>query len=71
VTLSLLGTRTALGLSNGSWALGEVSGFAGVELARRGAYTTQTTDLSPISGTTSTTVRISAAIGCWACQPQG
>jgi hypothetical protein len=71
VTLSLVGTRTALGLSKGTWALGKVSGLAAAGLERRGAYTTETTELDPIPGTTSTTVRISAAIGCWACQPQG
>jgi hypothetical protein len=71
VALSLVGTRTALGLSKGTWALRKASGMAGAGLEKRGAYTTETTELEPISGTTSTTVRISAAIGCWACQPQG
>jgi hypothetical protein len=36
---------------------------------RAGTYTTQTTTVTSITGTTETTVRISGAIGCWACAP--
>ena len=72
VTLALVGTRTGVGLSTGSWTLGPVSGAAAAaSLARRGSYETETTTLKPILGTTSSTVRISAAIGCWSCQPRG
>jgi hypothetical protein len=70
VTLSLLGTRTGVGLSKGDWTLGAVSGRTSTGLEKRGVYSSQTTELVAILGTTGWTVRISAAIGCWTCAPE-
>jgi hypothetical protein len=70
VTLDLTGTRTGVGASQGSWRLDRASGFTGVSLVTHGVYRSQTTDLHPITGTRSTTVRITASIGCWDCRAQ-
>lgn len=59
VTLELLGTRSGLGASSGTWTLGK----------RQGSYTSQTTDVNAIIGELAWTVHISAVIGCWACAP--
>ncbi len=71
VTLSLIGTRTGTGLSKGAWKLGAVSGAGASALVKQGLYTSQTTDLTAILGTMGWTVRIAAAVGCWACAPAG
>jgi hypothetical protein len=71
VTLSLWGTRTGGGQSRGTWTLTRASGFSGVALTKRGTYTSQTTDLTSIPGTRTTTVEIAASIGCWDCQARG
>lgn len=70
VTLDLAGTRTGAGGSEGSWTLARAAGFAGLALVSHGAYRSQTTDLNPLPGTRSTSVRITASIGCWDCQAQ-
>ena len=59
VTLALLGTRSGLGVSSGTWTVGK----------RQGSYASQTTDVSAILGELAWTVHISAVIGCWACAP--
>jgi hypothetical protein len=76
VTLALVGTGTSGGLDTGSvglvkgaWSLGKVTGLVLSRLVRGGSYTTKTTTLNPITGTTSYTVRVAAAIGCWNCSP--
>jgi hypothetical protein len=66
-TISLVGTRTADGVSNGSWLIGKHSGFAGVHLRTRGGYETRTKDLSKSSIAMSFPVRVSATIACWVC----
>jgi hypothetical protein len=74
VTLALLGTSATnmagIALGKGTWTLGHLSGVSRASLVRGGTYTTETTTVTSIPGTTETTVRISAAIGCWTCAPQ-
>jgi hypothetical protein len=74
VTLALLGTSATnmagIAIGKGTWTLGHVSGTSRATLVHTGTYTTQTTTGASITGTTETTVRISGAIGCWACAPQ-
>jgi hypothetical protein len=65
--ISLVGSRTADGTSNGSWALGSHSGFAGSHLRTRGGYETTTKSLARNSAGLTAPVRISATIACWNC----
>lgn len=67
VTLKLEGTRTALGISKGTWRLGKVTGYKGVRLTRHGTYSSTTTTLSTTTGTFVSSVKVVALIGCWRC----
>ncbi len=67
VTLEFKGTRTADGVSSGTWLLGKVTGYKGVRLTRHGSYQTSTKTLSTTLGTLDSVVRITATIGCWSC----
>jgi hypothetical protein len=67
VTLKLEGTRTAGGISKGTWLMGEVTGYKGVRLARHGTYSSTTTTLSTTIGTLDSSVEVVALIGCWRC----
>jgi hypothetical protein len=67
VTLKLKGTRTADGISKGTWLLGKVTGYKGVHLTRRGTYSSTTTTLSTTTGTLDSSVKVVALIGCWHC----
>lgn len=66
-TISLIGTRTSDGVSNGSWALTKHSGFAGVHLRTRGGYEIKTARLGTESTALTFPIRVSATIACWAC----
>jgi hypothetical protein len=67
VTLRLAGKHTSLGVGKGTWTLLRKSGYAGVQLARQGTYTTTQHTLSHLMGTPDSTVRIAATIECWNC----
>ncbi len=67
VTLSFKGTRTADGISKGTWLMGKVTGYKGVRLTRHGTYSSTTTTLSTTVGTLDSSVKVSAVIGCWRC----
>jgi hypothetical protein len=67
VTLKLKGTRTADGISKGTWLMGKVTGYKGVRLTRHGTYSSTTKTLSTTIGTTDSSVKVVALIGCWRC----
>jgi hypothetical protein len=67
VTLNFAGKRTSLGVGTGTWTLGKVTGFKGITLARRGAYSVTTRTVSQVVGTFNSHVQMNAAFGCWAC----
>ena len=66
-TLSFKGTRTALGVSTGTWLLGKTTGLPGAKFTRHGSYTTSTKTLSTATGTQQSAVKIAATFGCWNC----
>jgi|SRR5579871_1567994 len=66
-TLSFKGTRTALGVSTGTWTLGKTTGLPGVKFTRHGSYTTNTKTISTVTGTQQSSVKIAATFGCWNC----
>jgi hypothetical protein len=75
VTLELKGKReyttTAKGTSliqdSGTWTLGKVSGYQGVQLAKSSSYKAIVTTLSQVTGSKVTLVRVSGTFGCWSC----
>lgn len=67
VTLTFKGTRTAQGVSQGTWLIGKVTGYKGVRLTRHGSYTSKTAVISTTAGTLESTVKITAVVGCWRC----
>jgi hypothetical protein len=66
-TLNFKGTRTALGVSTGTWTLGKTIGLPGAKLTRRGAYTTTTKTISTVTGTQQSFIKVAASFGCWNC----
>jgi hypothetical protein len=66
-TLSFKGTRTALGVSTGTWTLAKTTGLPGVKFTRHGSYATNTNTLSSVTGTQQTSIKIAASFGCWNC----
>jgi hypothetical protein len=66
-TLNFKGTRTALGVSTGTWTLGKTTGMTGAKLTRHGAYTTNTKTISSVTGTQQTSIKLAASFGCWNC----
>jgi hypothetical protein len=75
VTLNLRGKReyltTPKGASyiqeSGTWTLGQVKGFQGVQLAKSGSYRSVITTRSQITGSKVTLVRVAGTFGCWDC----
>ncbi len=67
VTLDFKGTRTAVGVSKGTWLIGKVTGYKGVRLTRHGTYSSTTAVLSTTVGTLDSSVKITAVVGCWRC----
>ena len=67
VTLDFKGTRTALGVSTGTWTVGKTTGLADVKLTRHGSYTTSTKTISTVTGTEQSSIKIAATFGCWDC----
>jgi hypothetical protein len=75
VTLNLRGKReymtTPKGASyiqeTGTWTLGKVTGYPGVQMSKSGTYTVTITTLSQIVGTKVTNVRAAGTFGCWNC----
>jgi hypothetical protein len=75
VTLNLRGKREYLTspkgasyiLDSGTWTLGNVTGYQGVQLARTGTYKALITTLSQLTGSKVTLVRIAGTFGCWNC----
>jgi hypothetical protein len=66
-TLMLKGTRTALGVSTGTWTLGKTKGFAGVKLTTHGAYTIKSKTTQTVTGTQHSMIKVTASVGCWNC----
>jgi hypothetical protein len=67
VTLNFKGTRTADGVSKGTWLIGKVTGYKGVRLTRHGKYSSNTATLSTTPGTLDSAIKITAVVGCWRC----
>ena len=75
VTLQLEGKRQYLTPSkgassiedSGTWTLGKVTGYLGVQLAKRGSYKAMVTTLSQVTGSKVTLVRVAGTFGCWSC----
>jgi hypothetical protein len=75
VTLALRGKRTYMTTSKGApyiqetgtWTLGKVSGYPGVQLSRSGAYSTIIKTLSTVTGTKVSLVKVTGSFGCWNC----
>jgi hypothetical protein len=67
VRLSLLGVRTAAGVSTGKWTLGRTTGFHGLRFRSKGSYTMTARTTSNPATASATSVRISATVGCWQC----
>jgi hypothetical protein len=67
VILSLAGKRASITNGSGTWTLGKVSGYSGLAFRQRGTYTVTTKELSKVSGTTTSKVRITATLACWYC----
>jgi hypothetical protein len=67
VTLGFKGTRTALGVSTGTWTLLKKTGLPGVKLTTHGSYTTTTKTISSVTGTQQTSIKLAASFGCWNC----
>jgi hypothetical protein len=75
VTLNLRGKReymtTPKGASyiqeTGTWTLGKVTGYQGVQLTRSGTYKSIITTTSHVALSKVTVVRIAGTFGCWNC----
>jgi hypothetical protein len=75
VTLNLRGKReymvTPKGASyiqeSGTWMLGKVTGYQGVQMTKTGTYKSIITTLSHVAGSKVTLVRIAGTFGCWNC----
>ncbi len=67
MTLNFKGTRTADGVSKGTWLIGKVTGYKGVRLTRHGTYSSNTATLSTTLGTLDSAIKITAVVGCWRC----
>jgi hypothetical protein len=75
VTLNLRGKReyltTPKGASyiqeSGTWTLGKVTGYEGVQLTKTGTYKSIITTVSQVTGSKVTLVRIAGTFGCWNC----
>jgi hypothetical protein len=75
VTLSLRGKRsymtTAKGnpyiQETGTWTLGKVTGYTGVQFSKTGTYSAIVNTLSTITGTKVSNVKIAGTFGCWNC----
>jgi hypothetical protein len=75
VTLNLRGKReymtTPKGASyiqeTGTWTLGKVTGYQGVQLTKSGTYKSIITTLSHVTLSKVTVVRIAGTFGCWNC----
>jgi hypothetical protein len=75
VTLNLHGKRTYMTTAKGTpyiqetgtWTLGKVTGYPGVQFSRSGTYSTVITTLSTVTGTKVSLVKIAGTFGCWNC----
>jgi hypothetical protein len=75
VTLVLRGKRTYLTTpkgapyvqETGTWTLGKVTGYPGVQLARSGLYSTIIKTVSAVAGTKVSLVKVTGSFGCWNC----
>ena len=75
VTLNLRGKReymtTPKGASyiqaTGTWTLGKVTGYQGVQLTKSGTYKSIITTTSHVALSKVTVVRIAGTFGCWNC----
>jgi hypothetical protein len=62
-----LGLTASVDVGKGTWKLGKVTGYTGIQLAHSGTWSTTTKTVREITGSLNTVTSVAATVGCWRC----